>query len=169
MRRDSVDDKSPLEMRPKVIWRFACPALAAGALVLLWGDRSWQLWMATVWLAVLAFGAQRSFIRIEDRTIYRRGVVRWHEPFQLDDLTDVSLRREWTLGRNPRIELSLRSQDGASFSFQPRWWTNEGRLLHLVAVAASEEVSGPVPGRSWKLDLDAQTERRLARHLKASH
>ena len=93
--------------------------------MLFWGAwTSWQIWLTMAWLTALAIGAQRSYIRVERGTIFRRGVVRWAKPLVLDNLTDISLQRRWGRGDNPHVELSLQSRDGTTFSFEPRWWTN---------------------------------------------
>jgi hypothetical protein len=161
-----VDGKSVLELRPKIVWRLLSPTLAVGALVLGWGDwRSWQIWLTMAWLTALAIGAQRSYIRVEQGTIFRRGLFRWDKPLVLDSLIDISLQRRWGRGDNPHVELSLESRDGTCFSFQPRWWTNADQLLHIVAVAASANVPDPPPRGLWKLNLNAKTRERLAEHL----
>ena len=166
VRPGSADGESTLELRPKIVWRLLSPAVAAGALVLFWGVwTSWQLWLTMAWLAGLAIGAQRSCIRVERGTVFRRGIFRWAKPLVLDNITDISLQRRWGRGDNPHVELSLKSRDGTTFSFEPRWWANADQLLHVVAVSASANVPDPPPRGLWKLNLDAKTRDRLAEHL----
>ena len=166
VRPEHLNGEPAFELRPKAVWRLLSPAPAVGVLALFWGDWTvWQMWLTMAWLTALAIGAQRGCIRVEQGRIFQRLVFRWGKPFLLDHLSEVSLRRKWDRGDNPHIELSMKSSDGTSFSFQPRWWTNADRLIHLVAVAASADVPDPPPRGLWRLDLDQRTRERLAGHL----
>jgi ABC-type sugar transport system permease subunit len=152
-----------LELRPKLVWRVISPIVAVGVLLVLY-PVPWTAWLAVANFGLMALGAHRGYIRVEQGTIFRRGIIRWDKPFFLDELADVSLRRIWDRG-GWYVELELKSRDGTTFSFQPRWWTNAARLLHAVAVSASAHIPDEPRGSLWKLDLAAETQNRLAEHL----
>jgi hypothetical protein len=150
-------------MRPRIVWRFVLPftALLFTAAAISWGG--WQLWLgcATSWTATAQ--AYREFVRVEDGVIYRRGLWRWSNPMRLEALESVELHRVWGI-REPykHLEIDLVTNDGQWMGFSLRWWSQTEDLLRVVAAAALDPVNDASDRRRWRLDVDPETNRRLA-------
>lgn len=150
-------------MRPRIVWRFVLPvtALLFTAAAISWGDWQILLGCATSWMATAQ--AYREFVRVEDGVIYRRGLWRWSNPMRLEALESVELHRVWGI-REPykHLEIDLVTNDGQWMGFSLRWWSQTEDLLRVVAAAALDPVNDASDRRRWRLDVDPETNRRLA-------
>jgi hypothetical protein len=151
-----------LNMRPKLAWRVACPALvillAAGL------DLSdWRRLLVGCAMFALSLLPSRSFIRVDNGVLYQRGVLRWYPPLDLDRLRSVKMIG-WT-SKFPHRELDFASDDGAARSIAPVWWSNWRPLVTLIARTVSSQAVDESSHHGWKFILDSRTERYLSGFL----
>jgi hypothetical protein len=148
-------------MRPKLVWRLACPALVI--LLAAAADLSdWRRLLVSSGFVAASLLPFRSFIRIQNRVVYQRGPFRWYRPLDLDQVHDVKLTR-WD-SKFPHRRLDFGSVDDRR-SIALCWWSNWRPLVTMIARSASAPRVDEPAHQEWKLKLDPTTERYLSGFL----
>lgn len=153
-----------VELRPKRAWRIVNAGLLALAVygTLVGREANGVLLVAAT--AMWTASACRDYLAVIDGVLYRRGVFKWSDPFDLRDVTSVSLRYRAFIKDVPHLVLWLwagRRLEMVSL----RWWDDPDALLREVAFHVSEPVDGQPNYRRFRVELDDKSARRLAEYL----
>jgi hypothetical protein len=148
-------------MRPKPVWGWANAALAVVCTIGAVSEGGWQLPLGAAFALLTSASAFRSYIRVEDDVLFRRGIVRWQRPVDLQRLRSVTLIRMWSRELAPHLELWIHDQDGHAQGVSLRWWSNWRGLLALLMESPSVGPANASGRQQWLTDLDPKTRRRL--------
>jgi hypothetical protein len=152
-------------MRPKLVWRVIAPVSATLVVVIAVVSSDWLLALIAIYPLGLAIASLRSYVRVEDWVIYRRMIFRWREPLLLEDLKAIAFEPWWGPGLDRHVELGLFTHGGTRMTIETRWWSNADALIRLIAFVACDEVGDRRSERRWNVDLNDESQKRLAAFL----